>query len=512
MESLAGWLWRRWRRHSRVVFFVVAAVVLGVAVLGMAVVVVSYFFALSLREFLLVLAVGWAFNCFGLAVGISSSADGRVIAAWGRGEEDDAERAWSATISATRTLATRCVLWQVPPQMVVTGGLIARYGHLTTTGVVAVELAIVVVLAIGWMAGAVGFHLLLVPMLLEVATALGAEPPNASGGVSLRVRLMWSFSMVVCLAAVVGGVGVLAAHTRSAQFALALFLGAAFAVYASSVLHYAVIQPTLGPVRDLTAAVRRVRVGDLDHRVPVTSGDEFGELAIAFNEMQAGLREREALHAAFESYVDPGLARRLLESGSSMFEGEELDVTVMFADVRSFTTYSEAVTPAEAVRLLNRLFDVMVPVIHEHGGHANHYLGDGLLAAFGAPQPLVAHADAAVAAAIEIQQRVRAALGDDLRLGIGVNTGPVIAGTVGGGGRLEFTVIGDTVNAAARVEALTKETGDWILITDATRLALSAPRPRSTKRGDFELRGRTNKVALHAINPFPRPARASTRS
>ena len=113
--------------------------------------------------------------------------------------------------------------------------------------------------------------------------------------------------------------------------------------------------------------------------------------------------------------------------------------------------------------LLNRLFDVIVPVLHEHGGHANHYLGDGLLAIFGAPSPLEHHADAAVAAAVEVQRHVRAEFGNSLRLGIGINTGSVIAGTVGGGGRHEFTVIGDTVNVAARVEQLTKETGDAIL-------------------------------------------------
>jgi adenylate cyclase len=165
------------------------------------------------------------------------------------------------------------------------------------------------------------------------------------------------------------------------------------------------------------------------------------------------------------------------------------------------------VAPAEAVRLLNRLFDVVVPVIHEHGGHANHYLGDGLLAVFGAPQLLVDHADAAVAASIALQQQVRAALGEELSIGIGINTGPVIAGTVGGGGRHEFTVIGDTVNVAARVEELTKETGDFILVTEATRVALSMPRPRSTKRGSFDLRGKSTKVTVHAVNPFPRSTR-----
>jgi adenylate cyclase len=264
------------------------------------------------------------------------------------------------------------------------------------------------------------------------------------------------------------------------------------------------VRPTLRPVAGLTVATERVRRGDFDRPVPVTTADDFGELSAAFNDMQRGLREREALQDAFGSYVDPVLARRLIESGSSVFAGEELVVTVLFADVRDFTEFAERVDAAAAVERLNLLFDLMVPVLHEHGGHANHYLGDGLLAVFGAPQPLDGHADAAVAAAIEIQRRIRSAFGTSLRLGIGINTGSVIAGTVGGGGRHEFTVIGDTVNTAARVEQLTKETGDAILVTDATRAALSSPRPRSTKRGAFAVRGKAAGVTLHAVNPFPR--------
>jgi adenylate cyclase len=189
---------------------------------------------------------------------------------------------------------------------------------------------------------------------------------------------------------------------------------------------------------------------------------------------------------------------------SSVFDGEDLTVSVMFADVRDFTSYSEGVEPAEAVQLLNRLFDVIVPALHDHGGHANHYLGDGLLAVFGAPTPLDHHADAAVQAAVAIQQQVRAEFGPALRLGIGINTVAVIAGTVGGGGRHEFTVIGDTVNVAARVEQLTKETGDSILITEVTRRALSSPKPRTTRRGGFELKGKVSNVTAHAVNPFPR--------
>ena len=169
--------------------------------------------------------------------------------------------------------------------------------------------------------------------------------------------------------------------------------------------------------------------------------------------------------------------------------------------MRGFTTYVESATPHDAVARLNKLFEILVPVIQSNGGHANHYLGDGLLAVFGTPSPLDDHADKAVAAAIEIQRQVRVAFEGDLRLGIGINTGLVTAGTIGGGGRLEFTVIGDAVNVASRVERMTKETGDSILITQATAEAMRTRPCRTMSRGDIELRGKTTTVCIHALVP-----------
>src|SRR5204862_4082553 len=127
----------------------------------------------------------------------------------------------------------------------------------------------------------------------------------------------------------------------------------------------------------------------------------------------------------------------------------------------------------EVVARLNDLYGEVVPVILRHGGHANKFIGDGLLAVFGAPNRLTDHADRAVAAGIDIARLVRERYRGELRVGIGVNTGTVVVGTIGGGGRLDFTVIGDTVNTAARVESATRQTDDDLLITDTTRSALS---------------------------------------
>jgi adenylate cyclase len=137
----------------------------------------------------------------------------------------------------------------------------------------------------------------------------------------------------------------------------------------------------------------------------------------------------------------------------------------------------------------------------EAGGHVNKFLGDGALAVFGAPNDLADHADAAVNAAVLIQRAVTERFDDALRIGTGINTGVVIAGTIGGGGKLEFTLIGDTVNVAARVEQLTKSTSDAILLTRQTVDALRTRPPGLTGRGSRALKGKSAEVEVFGLDP-----------
>jgi class 3 adenylate cyclase len=427
-----------------------------------------------------------------------------ALSTWVAGDERDPTAAWAELLRLPQALGIRVLTIVVPFATAVSLPTALELADPSRAGVVGLVYAYLLVGAAGYLLTTSCGQLLARSAAADVAGRIGPVQVEESRAWTVRRRLLLATFVAASLAAVGTPVLVYGTGTTEGDYADFLLFGGVFAVYLCLVLDVGMFQPTLAPVRDLIAGMVRVRRGDLDQPVAVTSPDEIGGLAAAFNEMVRGLRQRDALHAAFGSYVDPGLAQRLVESGSSVFEGEETDVSVMFADVRDFTSFADAVEPAEAVQLLNRLFDVIVPALHDHGGHANHYLGDGLLAIFGAPSPLVAHADAAVAAAVDVQRRVREEFGGALRLGIGINTGPVIAGTVGGGGRHEFTVIGDTVNVASRVEQLTKDTGDAILITEATRLALRTPRPRTTKRGAVQVRGKSAKVVLHAVNPFPR--------
>ena len=158
------------------------------------------------------------------------------------------------------------------------------------------------------------------------------------------------------------------------------------------------------------------------------------------------------------------------------------------------------------VARLNELFEIVVPIVTRHGGHVDKFVGDGLLAVFGAPESYPDHADRAVRAACEIATRVNSDEGPGLRIGVGVNTGPVVAGSIGGAGRLNFSVIGDPVNVAARVEAATREVDEDVLITEATRRELSSA-IEVEPCGEHELKGIAEPVALYA----PRIARGRRR-
>ncbi|MGB9303402.1 MAG: adenylate/guanylate cyclase domain-containing protein, partial [Mycobacterium sp.] len=194
-----------------------------------------------------------------------------------------------------------------------------------------------------------------------------------------------------------------------------------------------------------------------------------------------------------------GLAARLLEQGDDVFTGERRKVTVMFIDIRDFTPFAEANTAEDTVARLNALFEIVVPAVVDSGGHVNKFLGDGALAVFGAPGELADHADAALRAAVLICRLVDERFGAELRIGIGINTGVVIAGTIGGGGKLEFTLIGDTVNVAARVEQLTKTTGDAILLTRQCVDALASRPPALIDRGLQILKGKSASVQVFGL-------------
>jgi adenylate cyclase len=235
-------------------------------------------------------------------------------------------------------------------------------------------------------------------------------------------------------------------------------------------------------------------------RVPVAATDETGALAQPFNHMAEVLNERGRRREAFGAYVDPGLAERVLREGSDL-AGEEVEVSILFLDIRDFTEFAEHAGPDPVVALLNEFWALVVPMLLRRGGHVNKFIGDGPLGVIGAPDRHSDHADRAVSAALETAALVREHYGGLVGVGIGVNSGRVVAGTVGGGGRVEFTVIGDTVHTAARVAAATRETGDEVVITHATRERLTGSWGEFSPRPSVPLKGKTERVRMWAPQP-----------
>jgi adenylate cyclase len=366
---------------------------------------------------------------------------------------------------------------------------------------VGTEVAIMITLA-GLITGSYSY--LITERLLRgaAARALAQGTPDrlAVPGVVVRSVLAWGMSTGLPVAALVTiGILELSGSLRATPSRLALTMvamGGASLVVGLLVVSLAA-RATGDPVNSVRRALARVAAGELDVHVPAYDGTQIGQLQAGFNQMMLGLAERERIREALGIYVDPVVAEHILAEGTSL-AGEEVEVTIMFVDVRDFTGFAERAPAPVVVAGINQLFEQVVPVIHAHGGHVDKFVGDGLLAVFGAPRRQPDHADAALAAALEIERTIRAGLAGQLQVGIGLNSGTVVAGNVGGAGRFEFTVIGDAVNVAARVEAATRQTGDTILLAQRTSDLLQTTQARLVPRPDVQLKGKTAPVVLYA--------------
>lgn len=252
----------------------------------------------------------------------------------------------------------------------------------------------------------------------------------------------------------------------------------------------------------LAAEIRvleEVRRGNLDCEAPVASRDELGQIAMHTNQMIEGLRERRQVKEALGKIVSPRVARELLEGGLSL-GGDRREVVVLFSDIRGFTSLSDEKDPALVVSDLNAYFTRMVEIVHQHGGVVDKFIGDGMMAIFGldsmegTPESAIAAARSMLAALPDLQP----GFSTPLSIGIGLHLGPVIAGNIGSPNRLEFTVIGDTVNTAARLETLCKEAGTSLLFTDAIleRLPRGGPWIR---KGEWKIRGKNASLQLWTV-------------
>ena len=248
------------------------------------------------------------------------------------------------------------------------------------------------------------------------------------------------------------------------------------------------------PLKWLTAGARDISAGNYDSRTIICSNDEMGVLGDAFNGMAASLKEKEFMRDTFGRIVTPQVRDYLL-TGNVALGGETRDVTVMFCDIRGFTTLSEQMAPEKIVSFLNEYFTGLEKCIAAHGGVINKYIGDAVMALFGAPVPSEHHAQDAFAAALDMRAELVRMNGSfakeglpEIRFGIALHSGPVLAGNIGAANRMEYTVIGDTVNTASRIEGLCKQYHKDLLVSGSTAELLGADRGRPD--GTLSDRGR----------------------
>jgi class 3 adenylate cyclase len=247
------------------------------------------------------------------------------------------------------------------------------------------------------------------------------------------------------------------------------------------------------PLRELRQAVQRIGQGNYDVRVVVDDAGEIGLLQEGVNTMAAGLAERERLRDLFGRHVGTTVAERALDTGVSL-GGEERTVAALFVDIEGSTSLVRRTGPEEMVGLLNRFFSVVVEAIEDAGGLVNKFEGDAALCVFGAPTDHDDPAGAALRAARQICDAVRAA--GEVDVGVGVACGRVWAGQVGAASRLEYTVIGDPVNEAARLTELAKEHPGRAVASEATVLTAAPPeRAHWIRDAEVELRGRGEPTA-----------------
>jgi class 3 adenylate cyclase len=289
--------------------------------------------------------------------------------------------------------------------------------------------------------------------------------------------------------------------------ALALLVATGAGLFVAFALALRLSRAVAAPVVALSAATEQIRRGNYDHRVPRGEPDELGTLGDAFNEMAAGLKQRVFFESALRRYLAPPVVDRLVAEPERLrLGGERREITVLFFDVAGFTSLSETMEPEALVALANGYLDPLVEAVFRHGGTFDKFIGDAIMAFWGAPLDQPDHAQRACLAALEMQAALHtfAAGQSDARLRnlrgrIGLNTGIAALGNLGSSQVMNYTAMGDAVNVASRLEGLNKTYGTSTLAAESTARAAQVPSRevdrvrvvgRATPLGVFELLGK----------------------
>ena len=271
------------------------------------------------------------------------------------------------------------------------------------------------------------------------------------------------------------------------------------------------------PLQSMISATSAIAQGKYDEPVGLARSDEFGVLSQCFENMAQELKERQLIKDTFGRYVSEDVARALLDSGNlPLLGGEERVVTILFSDIRDYTSISEKLSPVQMIDMLNKYLGEMNAIIDEHRGCVIEFLGDGILAVFGAPEYFPNHAEAALECAMDMRDRLdklnqewdesgltklwQQAGVDKLVTRAGIHTGLVVAGNLGSPTRMKYAVIGDSVNVAARLEVLNKELNTSILISEDMKSYLSSGLAEQlVDQGEIKVKGRQHSINVFSI-------------
>lgn len=254
------------------------------------------------------------------------------------------------------------------------------------------------------------------------------------------------------------------------------------------------------PVKAIVRAADAVDSGELEKIGPLSSSRirELDDAGVAFNNMVNGLRERELIRDTLGRFVPEEVARSLLAGGGDL-EVQQSEATILFCDIEAFTRLTETLGPVKIVEVLNAYFSRMVEILEQHGGVVTQFQGDAILATFNVPLADDEHARNAVLAAQDMLTSVAGSefAGEQLNIRIGINSGKVVAGAIGAKGRLNYTVHGDAVNLAARLEAMNKEYGTRLLMSESAVAHL--PKDEIRPIGETTARGQTRSIKLYTL-------------
>ncbi|AFY00749.1 adenylate/guanylate cyclase domain-containing protein [Bdellovibrio bacteriovorus] len=263
------------------------------------------------------------------------------------------------------------------------------------------------------------------------------------------------------------------------------------------------------PIEKLAEMINLVSKGNFNvkARAQVKSHDEVGDLAEAFDHMTEGLKERDKVKSLFSKFHGSSVAEDLINKDIGV-GGQTKDVVVFFSDIRGFTAFSEKRSPEEVVEMLNEYFGVMVKIINSHGGVVDKFIGDAIMAVWGAPKSSDKDAHQAVRACLEMRRALEglnerriAREQPPINIGMGLHAGKAISGTIGSDERMEYTVIGNTVNTASRIEASTKAFGADLLISD-TVIEKIGEDFKTELAGAAEVKGRSEALKMFKVRGY----------